>query len=290
MSVINRIEIRCNPSNPVNYLACCGIFDLVARMDTEALGHWLEKDAVRFVLETLAYDEELVATLVEALSNEDRWRFIPSGGSREFSRLEVIFQPPSRPGFVVRVDWWYETLKPDGRIDDKSSWKMYAGNQTVKQILEERLIPGCLALHQTGKVSSVQSLLDASYGVEGRFGFDPRSSRNALDVGYSPNDLQMPIATYPFAELLAMFGAASFFPQRLGETGTLESTRGWSTGPPAGFTYSLWDDPLPVALARIAASRSPSPRGVRLFSERAYRRNYSNLSMAEYATTTGGTP
>jgi CRISPR-associated protein Csb3 len=290
MSDMNQIEIRCNPSNPVNYLACCGIFDLVSRVDTGALGHWQPLGDARFVLETSVSDKELAATLVEALSNKDRWRLITSGESKELSRVEVTFQPPYHLAFLVCVDWWYETLKPDGRIDHKSSWKMYAGNQTVKQILEQRLIPGCLALHKAGKVSSVQSLLDASYPVEGRFGFDPRSSRNALNVGYSPNDLQMPIPTYPFAELLAVFGAASFFPQRLGEAGSLESTRGWSIGPPAAFVYGLWVDPLPIALARIAASHSSSPRDVRLFSERAYRKNYSNLTLAKPTTIEGGTP
>ena len=293
MSENKLIEIRCNPSNPVNYLACCGIFDLVSRMDTAALGRWEMQGDICFVVETSVSDEELVATLVEALSNIDRWRFIgrgDSGDSNDLSLLEVSFQPTSRPGFTVRVDWWYETLKSDGRIDNKSSWKMYAGNQSVKQILKERLIPGCLALHETDKILSIQPLLDASRPIEGRFGFDPRASRNALDRGYSPNDLHLPVETYPFAELLGMFGAASFFPQRLGKAGTLESTRGWVSDPSAAFAYSLWADPLPVTLARASANRASRSwsDGVRLLSERAHRKNYSNLTLARPSTIIGG--
>jgi CRISPR-associated protein Csb3 len=94
MSDINQIEIRCNPSNPVNYLACCGIFDLVSRVESAAEGRWLTVGELRFVLETAVPDKEVVATLVDALSSEDRWRFITSGESKELSRIEVTFQPP----------------------------------------------------------------------------------------------------------------------------------------------------------------------------------------------------
>ena len=110
-----------------------------------------------------------------------------------------------------------------------------------------------------------------------RFGFDPRSSRNALDTGYSANDLSISIPTYPFAELLALVGAASFFPSRLARPGELESTRGWSGKYPKGFHYVAWANPLPVALARIAATRG---EGVRLFSRKAFRDKYSNLTFA----------
>lgn len=206
------------------------------------------------------------------------------------TRIVAVFCSLVRSAFRVGLDWWHETLHEDGSIGEKSAWKMYAGQQTVSGIVMD-MVAACAGFDR-GRATEqrVSHLLDYSVDMTGRFGFDPRSSLNALDVGYSPNDLQMPIATYPSAELLAVFGAASFFPQRLGEAGSLESTHGWRIGPPAAFVCGLWADPLPIALARIAASRSSSPHDVRLFSERAYRKNYSNLTLAKPSTITGRTP
>ena len=194
------------------------------------------------------------------------------------------FTPPGKPAITVSLDWWLETAEQDGTIRNKSAWKMYAGQQTIEGIIADMLTEAAKLRTALPASTPLADLLDQSAEMTGRFGFDPRASRNALDVGYSSNDLHLPVRTFVFAELLATFGLHSFFPSRTGQAGRLESTRGWGEGHDGeakrGFTYCLWPKPLPIALARLAAAR-PSSLGARtLFALRAMRKNYSNLTLA----------
>lgn len=276
------ITIPTNPANPVNFLACCGLFDLLARMDASAHGWWTTTAPVSFLLESGIPESDLLATVLDTCCSLDRWAFRPADG--EPTRIEVSFIPPNGQPFTVPLDWWLETAEMDGAIREKSAWKMYAGQQTVRGIIAD-MIAEAAALHLALPPNApVSNLLERAVAMTGRFGFDPRASRNALDVGYSPNDLQMPVLTFVFAEMLACFGLQSFFPARVGHAGNLASTRGWKGSEDGegekGFVYSLWAEPLPVSLARLAAAHSDSPSARTLFSPRAMRKNYSNMSLA----------
>jgi hypothetical protein len=203
MTDMNQIEIRCNPSNPVNYLACCGIFDLVSRMDASSLAYWETQPPVRFVLRTSLSEHDLVGSLTHTLCSPAHWHFNTPRNTDQVTRIVTVFCSSARSPFRVGLDWWVETLHQDGSIGEKSAWKMYAGQQTVSGIIRD-MVAACAGFDSGGASEPrLGHLLDYSVNMTGRFGFDPRSSRNALDVGYSPNDLQMPIATYPFAELLS---------------------------------------------------------------------------------------
>lgn len=280
----HRITIQCNPANPVNYLACCGLFDLLARMDAGALGWWHDKAPVAFLLESEVTEAELLATIVHSLSSESCWKFRRAPAAAVPVRVVVEFTPPGKPLFFVPLDWWFETAELDGTIRDKSAWKMYAGQQTVEGILSDMLAEAAKLRTELQPGASLADLLNASVEMTGRFGFDPRASRNALDVGYSANDLHLPVRTFVFAELLATFGLHSFFPARTGQTGRLQSTRGWRGADDGegekGFAYCLWPEPLPVILARLAAARPYAAGAYTLFAPRVMRKNYSNLTLA----------
>lgn len=280
----HRITILCNPANPVNYLACCGLFDLLARMDAGAFGWWQTKAPVAFLLESEVTEAEAAATILQTLCAKARWQFARPAQGEAPVRLAVEFAPAHQAPFSVALDWWFETAELDGAIRDKSSWKMYAGQQTIEGIIGDMLTEAAQLLTQLRAGAPIADWLDQSAEMTGRFGFDPRASRNALDVGYSSNDLHLPVRTFVFAELLAAFGLHSFFPARTGQPGRLQSSRGWRGADDGegekGFAYCLWPDPLPVALARLAAIRPTAPGARTLFSPRAMRKNYSNLTLA----------
>ena len=280
----HRITILCNPANPVNYLACCGLFDLLSRMDGGTLGWWQTKAPIAFLLDSKVAEAEVAATVLATLCAASRWTFVrPSEGEAPV-RLAVEFAPPTQPRFCVSLDWWFETAKLDGTIRDKSAWKMYAGQQTIEGSIADLLTEAAKLRTQLRAGALIADWLDQSAEMTGRFGFDPRASRNALDVGYSPNDLHQPVRTFVFAELLAALGLHSFFPSRTGQAGRLQSTRGWRGAEDGegekGFAFCLWPEPLPIELARLAAARPSSTSARTLFAPRAMRKNYSNLTLA----------
>lgn len=279
MNTRHQINILCQPANPVDYLACCGLADILARMDRTALTHWRTTAPLGFVMESNITEARYLATLLLTLRDSDRWTFVSVPETNEPSRIEAGFIPEGRPPITLPLDWWYETLSQGGEIAEKSAWKMYAGQQTVQKIVTD-MVKEAASLRQP---ASITALLTAHVPMSGRFGFDPRSSRDALNAGFSSNDLGLSVDTYPFAELLVMFGAGAFFPSRCGRAGDLSSARGWrgrSEGR-AGFAYHLWPSPLPVMLARLAAGPLGFPSAPLLFSARATRKNYSNFLLAQ---------
>ena len=287
----SRLEIRCNPANPVLYLACCGLFDLVARIDPEAQGHWRAAVPTAFLLDAAIPATDFLQTLLDTFCNPARWQYKRRLEKSDPTVINVAFIPPDCPEFTVPLDWWFETVKESGEVKDKSAWKMYAGQQTVEKITGD-MVSEAVALRKRGSLpDTLTALLAFETAMSGRFGLDPRSSRNALDVGFSSNDLGLPVNTAPFAELLAVFGLASFFPGRAGRADKLGSCRGWQERKKAtndqkaqepGFCYRLWSRPLPVILARRAAFRAEQD-DLFLLSVRATRKNYSNLTLAQTA-------
>ncbi len=273
------LRIPTQPSNPLNYLACCGIFDLVSRLDPQATAHWHCTAPLGLHITTSLPEPELYTAILDLCRRIDRWLFITVPGQTDVWQAEATLI-----GFehthVIALDWWQETVEATGAIDKKSAWKMYAGQQTIEGITSD-MIALCSQLAKPLLSGLLSDLLAANAGMTGRFGFDPRSTRSALDVGYSPNDLGLPVATYPFAELLAAFGLQSFFPGRCGIPGRLASTRAWYVADGgSAFLYRLWQNPLPIALARVAATADAFTTAIPLQAPRATRKNYSNLTQA----------
>jgi hypothetical protein len=89
---------------------------------------------------------------------------------------------------VIPLDWWYETLKEDGDIAEKSAWKMYAGQQKPQGLLQQMVTVAREMMH-TNHPGTLTQLLALNQGMTGRFGLDCRSSRKALDAGFSANDI-----------------------------------------------------------------------------------------------------
>jgi CRISPR-associated protein Csb3 len=265
------IEIEGNPANPVLYLAMCGIFAIVSRFDPCATGLWQMVARPTFVISTTISEPEIVEIIITAFSNESCWNIVPSETAedspankekttatdkRDVYKIELLLAKSEKGRINIKLDWWYETLKTDGKIA-KSAWKLYAGQQTVAKITRDMLAV-CRKLTADSRSFNLSTLLGLNIGLTGRFSFDPRSSRNALDQGYSPNDIKLPIATYPFTELLATIGIQHFFPPRTLMGGNITATRGFINSTQEHesthyFQYCLWLMPLPITLARVAA-------------------------------------
>lgn len=282
MSERKPIKIQVAPQNPVQYLACCGIFEIVSRFDATATSRWITHPHPEFAMESLIDEGSILSCLVRTFTDSTCWNRSPTD-SEAVNRLNVSLALNGEYRALC-LDWWYETLDWEGSIKQKSAWKMYAGQQTADGIIQD-MVRIAKEIADTAQLKTVANLIEQSKGMTGRFGIDPRSSRNALDAGFSANDLKLSIPTYPFAELLAIIGAQHFFPHRTRQRGGNESTRGWVER--TIFQYGLWTIPLTIALARVAASCAAFDDETSIIpmrSLRASRDKYSNLTMASQAT------
>jgi CRISPR-associated protein Csb3 len=309
-----KCDIQVNPLNPVEYLACCGVAEILARFDADATSWWDLGPQPRFWVESKLDEASLLRCLTDTLSNWSEWQTSENKTSddliskdeeadeqvseelaeesdeasqaaeegNEGIRLTLSFHLNDQAK-DLKLDWWYETLTPQKRIKAKSAWKMYAGQQTAEKISLD-MVTKAAQLLKDNPIARITDLIKLSAGMTGRFGFDPRSSRNALDTGYSPNDLKRPIATFPFAKLLTAIAAQHFFPQRTQQAKGITSSRGWIENDV--FQYALWQTPLPIALARMAASGTAINQNdvVPVQAERANRDKYSNFKMAAMTT------
>ena len=281
MNERNPIKIEVNAANPVEYLACCGIFEIVSRFDETALAHWQVGEGETFFnLETVLSEQELLEIIIPTLTDWDKWNIF-ANGENEVIRLSADFSNAENQTETFVFDWWYESLTRDGGIN-KSGWKMYAGQQKAEKIALD-MTQKCRKL----SCENLGDILKQTSNVSGSFGFDPSASRNALDVGYSPNDLNLPVMTKPFAQLLAMFGTQNFFTTRTSPSSKIASSRGWTReNGKYYFDYSLWLMPVPINLARSLAN---SPQNIaenkikKFRSPRASRDKYSNLTLS-YST------
>jgi CRISPR-associated protein Csx14 len=84
----------------------------------------------------------------------------------------------------------------------------------------------------------LDDLLSRRLLQKGRFGFDPGSAWNALDVGFSPNEHGVEVESSPATELLAAVGLQRFRPVMNDERD--------------GFDYFTWHSPFSPAIATAA--------------------------------------
>ena len=302
-----KYDIEVNPLNPVEYLACCGAFEILARFDASATSWWELEAQPRFWLESEIDEALLLTCLTQALADWSQWQRRGEDQSDEtvISEDEESGEEPdseepdseeeSNEGILLspqfslndrtvtlNLDWWYETLTPEKKIKAKSAWKMYAGQQTAEKISRDMTAKAAQLL-KGNSIARLTDLIKLSAGMTGRFGFDPRSSRNALDAGFSANDLNLPIETYPFTEMLAGIAAHYFFPHRTKQGSGITSSRGWIEEDV--FQYALWKMPLQITLARLAAAGIAIDQDalILLHAGRAKRDKYSNFKMATIA-------
>src|SRR5690349_20286271 len=140
-----KYNIQINPYNPVEYLACCGILEILAHFDAQAISWWELDEQSCCWLETKVGEVELLNCLKQTLTDWSAWQFSASQMSEAAVQDNEVDESDDAdtveegnegimlsPSFYLNdqkaklhLDWWYETLKPDKKIKEKSAWKMY---------------------------------------------------------------------------------------------------------------------------------------------------------------------
>jgi CRISPR-associated protein Csx14 len=142
-------------------------------------------------------------------------------------------------------------------------WNFWSGQQTSLRIWTSLRQAILVQLKKAGALCT-ERLFESRMPLSGRFGFDPGAAWNALDVGFSPNEHNIDVASSPAVELLAAVGLQRHRPR-------LSADR-------ASFTYSTWGQPLDPRLAAVAvAGALPTARTSRFLGRVVSRGSYAAL-------------
>lgn len=206
-----------DPRNPGHYFACCGLLELAETMAPGAEACF-RHDARTFTISTdvrLPVRGLRLAARAQAEDNEALEPLIVEHG-----------------GGRVYLDWWLNETHAE-----KSRLKTWGGQQTPRRVLEE-------LLRLADADVSFANLFSFGIYTKTRLGVDARSAWEALDAGYSPNDLNQDAMTYPWVEVLAAVGLQGFRPSA---EKSRERGQYW-------YRYTTWFSPLPLAPARAACA------------------------------------
>jgi hypothetical protein len=215
--------IELDPSNPGQFFACCGLFDLLARQNPEVLASFvLDPKRPRFGKFRLEGIQESDVTSTLQIVKGARYCILPV---EENLRAVAPIQAKTALS-LIQLDWWLKVFQ-----DGSTALKGWGGQVTSLKLFQDliTLIPATIP---------PEGLFQFARPTSSRFGVDPRSAWNSIDLGYSPNEQGQEADSFPVVEILSSFGLQSFRPI----IGKLRSVR-----------YFLWTTGLPAGPARLAA-------------------------------------
>src|SRR5262249_3098111 len=183
--------------------------------------------------------KSIVADLLDAPRVADApWRMINGADGKPVKDVKKIAPVHVGGKINLRLNWWLNEL--ECRL---SALKTWIALKTSTGLLAD------LAAAVDREALSENSLLHLSTGMTARFGFDPRSSWNTLDTGFSPNDQNLSVQTFAATELLAAIGLQTFRPSITGES----------------LVYACWKHALPAPIARAVASGVVDMHGLTVY-------------------------
>jgi hypothetical protein len=223
------IRVRVDPTNPGQFFACCGLLELADRLWGGAEG-WFKDGA--FLVHPLDAGGSFPRTLNYLLDATAGASLRQVDFDDDYSSPVAIPDP-----FGLRLDWWKDDRAGGSRL------KVWAGSMrsvriacAMQNVLRRPELQN-EALLDYGMV--VCDPLEPDKKVE-PFYFDARrgSSAQAIDIGFSPDSLQMTTVAYPAVEFLCLVALQRFRPM--------------PTDKPRVFDYYIWAVPLDAHIAPSA--------------------------------------
>lgn len=229
-------QVNVNPLNPGEFLACCGLLEVADRLSPGAEG-WFENGTFR-----VSGGVE-VRDIIHALVREEAEECTDLGYGVGVPPLiaPLIVKLADGPRGVMVLDGWMTVRVEKGTVIAAANrpWNFWSGQQTSRRIwraLRQALIEQLSAVPDLAG----PDLFARRTPLSGRFGFDPGAAWTALDVGFSPNEQKIDVASSPAVELLAAVG--------------LQRCRPVVSQDRESFFYSTWTTKLPPCVAAAACA------------------------------------
>ena len=227
------IEVAVDPTNPGQFFACCGLFELSTRLDPETIGHF---QGAEFKLSTKIDLPELLRVFTSI-------ELEPVDSSDETASPILLGAP-----FGLRLDWWKDEATGGREL------KVWAGTMQCLRMFRAMVYAMRVNEFRNANLFSIGQVVydptEPTKKVE-PFYFDARRASNAhsRDVGFSVNDLGLTTTAFPAVEALCLVG--------------LQRCRPAATPKRRVFEFRLWQDPIPLSVASaVIAGAVPMP-GVR---------------------------
>lgn len=266
--------VAIDASNPGEFLAVCGLIELVGHCDRFATSTWSRRSG--FVpevksaycdvceIQTSIAEDDFIGQLAGSMRSPASWQAVTQHGrvplkdaiGKWVAGIELTLESKS----VVVIDHWYERAfvqnneivqKVGKSRDGKGRWKFWAGHHDGIGIAG-LLIDYVEALAGQPDHKTIHDLL-GRFSVGGSsFKIDANATRSALDRGISANDAAKEAGSQfrPAVELLALVGLSTCFPpRRIGDAAPDGSCgiRG------RRFCYATWSTPAALSISRLLA-------------------------------------
>lgn len=225
------VELR----NPGQFFACCGTLELASRLWPESEGWFaIDNNGATFQISTYSGHNDPLGEIVRRLCEPAELvaRAEDHDHYPQADRKPVVITP-----FDLRLDWWLHS----DRGGDKSELKTWAGQQTPERNFNGLRGSWRKIINRNSEEIGTRKLFSQRRPTKGRFGLDPASSWEALDVGFSPDEQGIAVQTSPATEILAAIGL-----QRCRPKPDPDNKR-W-------FAYSVWKDPVEITIAPAVIS------------------------------------
>jgi CRISPR-associated protein Csb3 len=234
-------DVHVDVTNPGQFFACCGLFELASRLDGDAMAHF---EPARFVVSG-------TPTLAVVL---ERWL---AAGLQQVDPDDDTASPILVPApFELRLDWWKDE-RSGGR-----ELKVWAGSMQSVRIAQAMAASLADPVFHTANLLDVGKIVydpaEPTKKVE-PFYFDARRASNAhsRDLGFSPNDLELTTTAFPAVEALCLVGLQRCRPRPRGHR---------------ILDFVTWPDPLALPIASAVVAGRVTMPGTRTYRFEAWYR------------------
>ena len=231
----NVVSVIVDLANPGQFFACCGLLELADRSWKGAEG-WFSNDRFFLHASTRSDISPSLSELLEELAAADLEQLNETDAAASPMHLGSPFD--------LRLDWWQDRRAGGHQL------KVWAGSMSGVRIagaMKQAITadPSVERMFDTGTVVRDPADPKGKKKVE-PFYFDARRGAHAhpIDIGFSPNVLDLETICYPAVEFLCLVGLQRFRPRPADE----------QTRAGRSFEYTAWGFPLPPHGASAAVA------------------------------------
>lgn len=222
------ISVKVDAGNPGQFFACCGLLELADRLWGDAEG-WFAGGLFHLRSAMVPYPLKLD----ELCQSVARVPLRQIDETNDTSSAVEIGAP-----FGLRLDWWQDHRSGGDRL---KVWAGRMGSVRIARAMQSVLLRS--EFQRDGLLNEAAVVFDPAEPdkkVE-PFYFDARRGANSqpIDIGFSPDSLQMTSAAYPAVEFLCLVGLQRFRPA--------------VTAKRRVFRYYTWKTALAPNIAVLAA-------------------------------------